>query len=96
MSASLIAALLLTGCSSEERDAAIQIVNREIRNAKTAQYGRLYHLKPQRGYDCIDVTFERVTDHSMMRAAALLENRGDYLVFKEFDEGNTCDELPHW
>ena len=88
-------AALLVSCGSPEREAAIEIVNRQIANSGTAEYGRLYRLKTEGGYECIDVTYERTSDRSVMRAAALLENRGDHLAFKEFDEGNTCGELPH-
>ena len=65
----------------------------KIRNSETAEYGRLYHLKTEGGYDCIDVTFKRATDQSTVRAAALLENHGDNLVFKRFAEGRACEEL---
>jgi hypothetical protein len=89
----LVAALFLSSCGSEERDAAVQSVNRHIRNSETTEYGRLYHLKTEGGYDCIDVTFKRATDPSTVHAAALLENHGDNLVFKRFAEGRACEEL---
>jgi hypothetical protein len=83
----------MSGCSSEERDAAMQTVNRHIANSQTAEYGRLYHLTSEGAFDCIDVTFKRGADHSTVRAAALLENKGDSLVFKKFVEERSCEDL---
>ena len=91
----IAAALLSSGCNSEERDAAIQVVNQHVPDSPTARYGSLHHHKTERGYDCIDVTFQRAADRSTVRAAALLENRRDHFAFIAFDQGNTCDELPH-
>jgi hypothetical protein len=90
----IAATFSLGACGSKDRDAAMEAVNRHIPDSRTARYGRLYHLKTEGGYDCIDVTFQRPSDRSTVRSAALLERRGADPVVRAFDQGNTCEELP--